>query len=435
MLCRVWCDGGQFVLATGQLGSHYIFHWRMLANILAVLLGLGSFTFYLIAFFYPEVHRRSDVVWSGLGLFYAAVLWFSSQQMTGVVLLGQMVAVALLLGLGWQTLSIRRAKTPVYQQTPVVVTPEVVGTWAKNTVNKLRIAPAQPVPLKLEKRSFKEFSDERIDPRRRPTYDYEFVEDGIGAQFPASPVLDLQALALEPDADTVTELAYAAPPSAEAEVIRVETPEPVVEPEPAVSMESVESEMTDLIAVANTSERPEEPVLSDRPAPMTIVEEPEADDDWGDFDDVDQAIDQPANQSANQSANQPANQPAEQSIEQTIDQAVVIKREESPSRTQPVPVQSDPALSKPKPSLFAMPLVLVSWAKDVVSSLTKPKPPKPMIVIPRREPSIKIEKSAARPVERPAEKPMARMTEAPMATPIEQNDRQDEFPSDSNWDD
>ena len=105
----------------------------------------------MAAFFYPEVHRRSDIVWSGLGLLYAATLWFGSGQMTGIVLLGQMIAIALVLALGWQTLSIRREKTPVYQQTPVVITPEVVGNWAKNQINQLRIAPPDPVPVKLEK--------------------------------------------------------------------------------------------------------------------------------------------------------------------------------------------------------------------------------------------------------------------------------------------
>ena len=203
----------------------------MLANFLAVLLGLGSFTFYMAAFFYPEVHRRTDALWSGLGLLYAAVLWFCASQITGIVLLGQLAAVVLLLGLGWQALTVRRQKTPVYQQTPIVITPEVVGGWAKNTLNQLRIAPPEPVPVRLEKRSLSKFSysqlGTRLDPRRRTVYEYEFVEDGILEQSPLKPLLDDQELALElsPEVDTATnDLDYTAPPSAEAEVLSVEVP-------------------------------------------------------------------------------------------------------------------------------------------------------------------------------------------------------------------
>ncbi|MEL6880416.1 MAG: Ycf66 family protein, partial [Cyanobacteria bacterium J06607_10] len=136
----------------------------------------------MAAFFYPEVHRRSDFLWSGLGMFYALILWFCAGQMSPAILLGQTAAVVLLLGLGWQTLSVRREKTPVYQQTPVVLTPEVVSGWAKNKLNQLRIAPDSEVRPVLA-RSLNSATTKRLrqslDPRRRPVYDYEFVEDGL----------------------------------------------------------------------------------------------------------------------------------------------------------------------------------------------------------------------------------------------------------------
>ena len=50
---------------------------------------------------------------------------------------------------------------------------------------------------------------------------------------------------------------------------------------------------------------------------------------------------------------------------------------------------------KEKPNLLAMPLILVGWAKDVVVSMTKPKPSKPMIEIPRRESPIESTQSAS----------------------------------------
>ncbi|MEM9539769.1 MAG: Ycf66 family protein [Cyanobacteria bacterium P01_E01_bin.42] len=91
----------------------------MLAYILAIVVGLGSFTLYMAIFFYPEVHRRNDFIWGGVGLFYALVLWICAGRITGGVLLGQIAGVALLIRFGWQLLALRREKTPSDQQTEV----------------------------------------------------------------------------------------------------------------------------------------------------------------------------------------------------------------------------------------------------------------------------------------------------------------------------
>ncbi|MEM6252481.1 MAG: Ycf66 family protein [Cyanobacteria bacterium P01_D01_bin.156] len=91
----------------------------MLANLLAIVVGLGSLGFYLVAFILPEVHRRSDFFWSGVGMFYAVVLWSCARQMQGAVLLGQTASVGLVLWLGYQTLLLRRETTPTAQQTPI----------------------------------------------------------------------------------------------------------------------------------------------------------------------------------------------------------------------------------------------------------------------------------------------------------------------------
>jgi hypothetical protein len=310
----------------------------MLANILAVLLGLASVTFYMAAFFYPEVHRRADPVWSGLGLFYALILWFCAGQMTVAVLLSQLVVVALLIGLGWQTLSVRREKTPVYQQTPVVITPEIVGDWAKNKLNQLRIAPAAPVPIRLEKRTFSEFSSDRLDPRRRPVYDYEFVEDGLAEDGLTEDGLTEEAIAADNDAIAANP-ENVAPPAAIAEILSVEIPEPVEEPE----------------------------------APEPEASEP--------------AIDEPDSEKPTQSTQPPA--------------------------------------GRPKPHLLAMPLVLVGWIKDVVSSFTKPKPSKPVIDIPRREPAMRS----------PASQDTQTIDSAPSQPETSTDSSWDEDPEDSNWDD
>lgn len=103
----------------------------MLAYVLALAVGLGSLTIYLAAFFFPEVHRKNDFIWSGLGLFYALVLWVCAGRITGSLLLGQVAGVALL---GWsvgQTLSLRRQLTPSAQ------TELSRATEVKNTVGEI----------------------------------------------------------------------------------------------------------------------------------------------------------------------------------------------------------------------------------------------------------------------------------------------------------
>ena len=81
----------------------------MLAYVLAIAVAFISFAFYMAAFFFPEVHRKDDFLWSGVGLFYALVLWICAGRITGGVLLGQLAGVALVFWLGWETLTLRRA--------------------------------------------------------------------------------------------------------------------------------------------------------------------------------------------------------------------------------------------------------------------------------------------------------------------------------------
>ncbi|MEG4987831.1 Ycf66 family protein [Microcoleus sp. BR0-C5] len=91
----------------------------MLAYFLALAVGLGSFSIYMAAFFFPEVHRKSDFTWSGVGLFYALILWACAGRITGALLLGQMAGVAMLGWFAWETLTLRRQVTPVAEQTPI----------------------------------------------------------------------------------------------------------------------------------------------------------------------------------------------------------------------------------------------------------------------------------------------------------------------------
>jgi len=107
----------------------------MLAYGLAIVIAIGSFSFYVAAFFVPEMHRRQDFIWSGLGMFYAVVLWFCAGRITGAVLLGQTASVMLLVWLGWHTLELRRDLTPETVRTPV--TWDDLQRWTQQVGQKL----------------------------------------------------------------------------------------------------------------------------------------------------------------------------------------------------------------------------------------------------------------------------------------------------------
>ncbi len=91
----------------------------MLTYLLVWIVALGSLGIYLTAFFFPELHRKNDLIWSGVGLFYALVLWVYSDRIRGGFLLGQTAGVALLVWLGWQTWQLRRELTPADLKTPI----------------------------------------------------------------------------------------------------------------------------------------------------------------------------------------------------------------------------------------------------------------------------------------------------------------------------
>ncbi len=111
----------------------------MLAHVLALAVAIGSIAIYLAAFFFPEVHRKNDFIWSGVGLFYGLVLWVFARRITGGLLLGHVASVALLGWFGWQTMSLRRQIVPQTQQTPMPTSAEV-QTNIQDEVTKVSIS-------------------------------------------------------------------------------------------------------------------------------------------------------------------------------------------------------------------------------------------------------------------------------------------------------
>lgn len=105
----------------------------MLSYILAIAVGLGSLSLYLATFVKPHLHRKDDFILSGLGLFYALVLWTCAGRITGGVLLGQVAGVALLSWFVWETLSLRGIFTKPDPET-------VISEVAKSKIEEVSLS-------------------------------------------------------------------------------------------------------------------------------------------------------------------------------------------------------------------------------------------------------------------------------------------------------
>ncbi len=125
----------------------------MLPYILALVIGFGSLAFYMAAFFLPEIHRKNDFIWSGIGLFYALILWVCGERITGAVLLGQMASVSLLGWLGWQTLTMRLELTSPDKRTEI--SPEILEKIKNLSIGGFGQQLLQPITNLLGKKPAK----------------------------------------------------------------------------------------------------------------------------------------------------------------------------------------------------------------------------------------------------------------------------------------
>jgi hypothetical protein len=116
----------------------------MLAYILAVLVGTGSVGLYAAAFFLPEIHRKNDFIWSGVGLFYALFLWLYAHQVTGGILVGQTSSVVLLGWFAWQIVKMRRQLVAIERQASILPTTKAADPEAnRSSVPKAAKPPAK----------------------------------------------------------------------------------------------------------------------------------------------------------------------------------------------------------------------------------------------------------------------------------------------------
>lgn len=116
----------------------------MLAYILAVLVGIGSIGLFIAAFFFPEIHRKHDFIWSGVGCFYALALWIYARQEIGGILVGQTASVALIGWFAWQTLMLRRQLVVVDRQTPIPSTTKIQNRSSQQSARNTAKPASEP---------------------------------------------------------------------------------------------------------------------------------------------------------------------------------------------------------------------------------------------------------------------------------------------------
>jgi methyl-accepting chemotaxis protein len=121
----------------------------MLTYLLALAIALASIGLYALTFFIPSFKREQDLIASGVGLFYALVLWICAGQVRGGLLLGQMASVALIGWLGWQAFETRWGGLSAAEKDQAKVLTEIkekfsnidfgkLGDQAKGLANKAK---------------------------------------------------------------------------------------------------------------------------------------------------------------------------------------------------------------------------------------------------------------------------------------------------------
>ena len=205
----------------------------MLAHFLALAVAIGSIALYLAAFFFPEIHRKNDFIWSGVGLFYALVLWVFAPRITGFLFLGHVASVALLGWLGWQTLQLRRQLTPEGQKTPAP-SMEVLQTNIQEQFQKISV---QEKLTQLFEKVTDIFSAKKAEIQQKQNFTKSTTE---------STTLDKAAIDAIADADSTTEVpeVKVEPPSEQTVSPEVQVSTTASEEKPEVAIPEVQVSTT-----------------------------------------------------------------------------------------------------------------------------------------------------------------------------------------------
>jgi hypothetical protein len=121
----------------------------MLHFLLAWTIALGSLGLFASGFFFPEIRRKNDLIWSGIGLFYALVMFVDSGRLRGGMILEELASVVLIVWLCAQMLQQRRRLVPADKQTPIPKSMESWKTFFKDGWGRLQLAFSDPDSLEL----------------------------------------------------------------------------------------------------------------------------------------------------------------------------------------------------------------------------------------------------------------------------------------------
>ncbi len=110
----------------------------MLNFLLGWTVALGSLGFYLAGYLLPEVRRKKDAIWSGIGLIYALALLTNGDRVSFGLLVGQLASATLIGWFGWQTLQQRRDLSDAISQTPIPNSVQSVFPFLKQGWKRLQ---------------------------------------------------------------------------------------------------------------------------------------------------------------------------------------------------------------------------------------------------------------------------------------------------------
>lgn len=133
----------------------------MLAYFLAIVVAITSLSLSVNAFVRPKIHRKDDFLWSGLGLFYALVLWVCAGRITGSVLLGQMAGVAIAIAFVWENIQLRSLITAEAESNSVLEGFSVLSFIAKSLTKLSQLGKKKTVSAGDDQRKTEEMKKER----------------------------------------------------------------------------------------------------------------------------------------------------------------------------------------------------------------------------------------------------------------------------------
>ncbi|MBF2097335.1 MAG: hypothetical protein IGQ88_03020, partial [Gloeomargaritaceae cyanobacterium C42_A2020_066] len=169
-----------------------------IANLLALVVIVGSLALYLEALALTPLQRPNDLIWSGVGLFYGLVLWIEGDRLQGGLLAGQVASVALLVWLGTQVWRLRQVEAG--QRVALLDLIRAVAKLAQQLQAPRPAGPATESPISTPKPAAEEAPQAVAPPESAvppPTETESSPQSGLDVEIsletqPAEPVRELE---------------------------------------------------------------------------------------------------------------------------------------------------------------------------------------------------------------------------------------------------